>query len=167
MKITVKESTGPGQSITRQYEPVADRLDSVINERLTAHKAIRVKIRPGTRVIQAVFDRWLYELPNEKDKPEGELFRCEFNYGSGWFGGGGDDTRKEGKNTARPGQRMLWHYVAYPLPTDYEFISMEYIGLRVWVNRPFDCRMHIDFYGDKDPERLKQFKKDLAQIEVV
>lgn len=132
------------------------RVSNVIDQTLTGEWSQNIEIPPGATEIQFVFDRTRFELPSPEDIPEGELFRCELNFGDGWFGGGSDDARIEGKRTPRPGQRMLWTFFRWPLPK-----GITSLPVRVRPVRPFNCLMHVDFF----PQDIELINRQIEAVE--
>lgn len=114
------------------------RLENVVSG-VTSGRQILLDIPPGHSEIQLVFDRTRFELPDTR-KPGPELFRCELNFGDGWFGAGFDDARVEGERAPRPGQRMLWSFCRWHIPR-----GAEAVDVRIRARHSFNCSMHVDF----------------------
>lgn len=100
---------------------------------------IEVEIPEFTAVIQTVLDRTMFEA-SSSDKEE----LCEVRIldaatgmslgAAGWRGG-------ESIDTDRPGNRYLWSFGRWPLPSD-----VAKVRFRLTAHEAFHCRADVDFF---------------------
>ena len=118
---------------------MSHRVENVVDEILvTGSSSYRVSVPRDHREVQIVLDRTRFE---RTVRTPGSIVRVEVWAQQDYLGGVEFSDLRIDATTGRPGQRMLWSFGRWTLPS-----RARNIDIRVRAIRDFNCLLHVDFF---------------------